>query len=233
MKKPQLFLLHFAGGNCYSFQFLVPYLKDFEVICPELPGRGRRMEEALLKDFDRAVGDVYRQMLRRSPTQPFMIYGHSMGAYMALRISAMLEKDGCPPSQLFVSGNAGPGVRESRQRYLLNQADFWQELKTLGGLPKEFFENPELFEMYEPILRADFQVAECHSLDKDDAVSIPLFAMMGSEEENVEHIGNWSRYTGAAFQHEVFPGGHFFIHPNAARIANIINKAYNNLKVYL
>jgi external thioesterase TEII len=47
MEKPQLFLLHFAGGSCYSFQFMLPYLKDFNVLPIELPGRGRRIKESL------------------------------------------------------------------------------------------------------------------------------------------------------------------------------------------
>ncbi len=52
MKKTQLFLLHFAGGNYYSFRFMFPQLNEFEIIPVELPGRGKRMKENLLKDFD-------------------------------------------------------------------------------------------------------------------------------------------------------------------------------------
>ena len=49
--KPQLFLLHFAGGNKYSFNFLKKYLESaFELVSIELPGRGDRMSEKLITD---------------------------------------------------------------------------------------------------------------------------------------------------------------------------------------
>src|SRR5580658_7228117 len=137
MKKPQLFLLHFAGGNCYSFQFLQSWLGGFEVISPELPGRGRRITEPLVKDFDTAARDMYEQIRRRLTGRPFLLYGHSMGAYLALRVTNLLEKDGTPPAHLVVSGNAGPGVKKERKVHLLERPSFIAELEKLGGVPKE------------------------------------------------------------------------------------------------
>jgi surfactin synthase thioesterase subunit len=58
-RKAQLFLLHFAGGNIYSFNTITPGLKNLEVIPLELPGRGRRMQKGLLKDFDLAANDFF------------------------------------------------------------------------------------------------------------------------------------------------------------------------------
>src|SRR5262249_8544650 len=110
MKRPQLFLLHFAGGNCYSFQFIMPLLQRFEIIPLELPGRGRRMKESLLKDFDLAAQDIYHQLTGKLTSASFIIYGHSMGAYLALRVANMLEKAGKFPAFVIVSGNAGPGI---------------------------------------------------------------------------------------------------------------------------
>lgn len=59
--KPQLFLLHFADGNCYSFLFLREYLEqDFELHFLELPGRGKRLLEPLVHTLDEAVSDYLR-----------------------------------------------------------------------------------------------------------------------------------------------------------------------------
>jgi hypothetical protein len=67
-----------------------------------------------------------------------LIYGHSMGAYLALRVTRMLEEAGHPPAYLIVSGNPGPGVPRKRpgKRYLLGKAAFIEELRTLGGVRK-------------------------------------------------------------------------------------------------
>ena len=60
---PQLFILHYAGGNVYSFNFLKKYVEPyFEVISVELPGRGRRMSEGLIKDKGEAIRDQLKEI---------------------------------------------------------------------------------------------------------------------------------------------------------------------------
>lgn len=230
MKKPQLFLLHFAGGNCYSYHFMLPLLEDFEVIPIELPGRGRRSGEPLLKDFDQAATDVLRQIERLLSSDRFLIYGHSLGAYLALRISGMLQERGCPPSYLIVSGNAGPGCSDPTEDiHHLEKPEFFRELKRLGGLPEELLENSELMDYFEPILRADFEMAENCRLNSEQVVAIPIYAMMGSEEAKADEIVNWANYTQKGFQYEILEGDHFFIHKHPGRMAHILKECWNEL----
>lgn len=231
MKKTQLFLLHFAGGNCYSFRFMTPLLQDFEVIPLELPGRGKRMRESLLNEFDEAAIDLYNQIIANLTTTSFLIYGHSMGASLALRVTNMLEKAGRYPAGVIVSGNAGPGIAspDKKVRYLMNRPDFVEELKRLGGVPPEFLENEELFSFFELILRADFEIAERNDLANEPAIKAPIYAIMGSSEESVADINNWLRFTIGRFTAEVLDGDHFFIHRHPQHIANIISTFYRRV----
>jgi surfactin synthase thioesterase subunit len=226
MKKPQLFLLHFAGGNYYSFQSIVPLLRDFEVIPLELPGRGKRISEPLLKDYALAAQDFYDQIINKLTTASFLIYGHSMGAYLGLTVANMLEKIGRPPAYLFVSGNPGPGITDSKNRYLLEYDEFVNELREMGGVPEEIIENKDLFDFFEPILRADFEIVEKYPLSTTHVTSAPLYAMMGSRENKVEEITNWGRFTRGSFNHEVLEGDHFFIFKHPNKIAHIIRYNY-------
>jgi surfactin synthase thioesterase subunit len=228
MEKPQLFLLHFAGGNCYSFHFISPLLSDFDVIPLELPGRGRRIGETLLNDFVLAAQDIYTQILGRLDCRTFMIYGHSMGAYIGLKVAHMLQESGKQPACLIVSGNAGPGVNKEKMVYSMAEDDFKKELQRLEGIPSEVIENRELFDFYEPILRADFEVAERNAVASIPAVDIPLFAMMGNREEDVAQIENWSKFTQSKFNYRILEGGHFFIHQHAGKIAGIIKDFFNH-----
>jgi external thioesterase TEII len=228
MKKPQLFLIHFAGGNCYSFQFLIPFLKDFEVIPLELPGRGKRMEKTFIKDFDSAAQDLYNQISDKLTSASFMIYGHSMGAYLALRVCYMLERTKKFPICLFVSGNPGPGIRENKKRYLMAHNVLIEELRKLGGVPSEVLENEELLEFFLPILKADFEILEKNELENELPVNAPIYAMMGNNEEKVEEISNWSRFTHAIFTFKIFDGGHFFIHDHPQQIAYIMKDCYHS-----
>jgi external thioesterase TEII len=229
MTKPQLFLMHFAGGNCYSFQGMVSLLKDFDVIALELPGRGRRMEEPLLKDFDLAALDFYSQIIKKLTSSQFLIYGHSMGAYLALRVTNMLEKAGKFPAYLFVSGNPGPGVGDRKKRYLMEHEEFVEELKKMGGVPDEFLGNTELFDFFEPILRADFEVSEKNEMKMEPAMSCPLYAIMGSGEEKVEEISNWARFTRSRFNYKILEGDHFFIYKHVPEMVDIIRHSYMNI----
>jgi external thioesterase TEII len=230
MKKPQLFLLHFAGGNCYSFQFIIPLLRDFEVISLELPGRGKRITEPLIRDFDEAARDIFNQLNKKLTASSFLIYGHSMGAYLTLRVANMLESIGKSAASLIVSGNAGPGIleKEDKKRYLMETEAFKQELIKIGGVPTELLDNDELFGFFEPILRADFEIAENNLMDNEMPAQSPLFAIMGSEEEEVEEISNWGRFTKASFKYEILPGDHFFIRQHPERVANIIKDCYRD-----
>jgi external thioesterase TEII len=229
MKKPQLFLLHFAGGNCYSFQFIVSFLKDFETVSLELPGRGKRINEGLVKDFDLAARDIYNQVMKRLTSSFFLIYGHSLGAYLALRVCNMLQRAGKSPAYLIVSGNAGPGMREKKNVHLLEREYFIKELLRLGGVSPELIANNEVFDFIEPILRADFEVAESNEMNDEPAVSSPLYALMGSSEEKVKDISNWARFTLSDFTAEILEGDHFFIFRHPQRIAAIIKECYDKV----
>jgi len=229
MKKPQLFLMHFAGGNCYSFQFMTPLLKDFETISLELPGRGRRINEPLLTDFNAAARDVYDQLTKKLSDGVFLIYGHSLGSYLALRVANMLEKAGLAPAYLIVSGNAGPGIEDRETRYSLGEEAFIDMLQELGGIPPELLKNKELLNFFMPILRADFELAEKNEMIHEPAVNAPLYAIMGNEEEEAKEIANWARFTKSTFSHEVLEGDHFFIHKHPAKVAGIIRECKNQV----
>ena len=231
--KPQLFLIHFAGGNAYSFQFMLPYLNDFEVIQLELPGRGKRIKEKLLTEYHEAGEDMYQQILARQTSSVYLIYGHSLGAYLTLRVAGMLERAGRAPSYLLVSGNPGPGIRDSKKRYLFDHNEFVKELRGLGGVPEEVFQNKELFEFFEPILRADFELAERNDMQEEKAVNIPMYALMGTKEEDRDKISNWNRFTKSSFQSAILEGDHFFIFKHPKHIATLIKQCYMEVDVQI
>lgn len=235
MSKPQLFMFHFAGGNENSFNFLEPGLQEFKIETIELPGRGMRSGEMLIKNFSVAADDCYRQVREKLNTTNFVLYGHSMGASLAFRVAKMLEQENISPSCLIVTGNAGPKVKGNVKRYLLKPEDFIKEVKILGGLSPEFLESQELMDYFMPIMKADFEIAEENNLDSKSIINTPVYAVMGDSEKHVKDIANWSGYTTSDFKYEVLQGDHFFIRNHAERLSTIILKFYreNALKTFL
>tara|TARA_Y100001968_G_scaffold307784_1_gene325928 strand:+ start:754 stop:1434 length:681 start_codon:yes stop_codon:yes gene_type:complete len=221
MIKPQLFLLHFAGGNRYSFHFMTSFLNDFDVISLELPGRGSRIEEPLLRDFELASKDIFNQILEYSTNTKIMIFGHSMGALLALKVSKMLEEININPTCIVVSGNPGPGLECNNTTHLLDDEDFLVEVSKLEGIPDEVFKHADLIQYLTPILRADFELIEKNEC-KWPIIDTPIIAIMGNKEENVDEISNWKKYTKSSFTYKVFEGGHFFIYKNKGLIAKLL-----------
>lgn len=228
MTKPQLFMFHFAGGNCNSFRFLDSQLPNITIENPELPGRGMRSDEQLVTSFNLAAVDLYSQVKERLVSKNIILYGHSMGALFALRITQMLEAENIVPSHLIVSGSPGPGINTSERMHLLNDEEFILQLKKLGGLPSEFLENQELLDYFTPILKADFELCETNDLDKNPSVTAPIYSIMGDLEKHVNSIQNWSNYTHSSFKSEIHSGNHFFIYKSAERIGEIIKNSRNN-----
>ncbi len=229
--KVQVFFLHFAGGSCYSFDFLRSYLKNsFEFIPLELPGRGKRYSEQLIKAKNEAVEDYYSQLISLRNGNPYLIFGHSMGAVLGFDLVAKMEKLNDLPICLIVSGNPGPGIKEVLEddkkigkRYLMSDESFKDELRKMGGVPEEILENSELYNFFNPILRADFEVLENEDfIHSAHQLSTPIYAMMGSEEKYSNKINNWRKYTNKPFQYKLLSGGHFFINDHAAHISDII-----------
>lgn len=231
--KFQLFLLHFAGGSSYSFDFLKKHFDEsIEFIALELPGRGKRFDEPLLKSKQKAIDDYCRQIMSLNNGSPFVIYGHSMGASLGLRVVVKLEEAGYYPKRLVVSGNAGPGVQKKENviRYLLDDFQFKEELRKLGGIPEEVLTNNILYDFFAPIMRADFECIEKKSDIGDNQKNIllqtPIYAMMGSEEECCDAITNWTSFTTASFEHKILKGNHFFIYDHVKELASVLKNSF-------
>ncbi|MGV3610698.1 MAG: thioesterase II family protein [Fluviicola sp.] len=227
---PQLFLLHYAGGNSYSYNFLKRYLEpNFDVVCIELPGRGKRMREAILHDRKEAVRDQFDEIKKhRKQGVDFAIYGHSMGAVLALGVAYEMEAIGDIPRSLIVTGHAGPGSYRNESRFNLDTPVFKEELRKLGGVPEEVLTNDELFGFFEPILRADFEVVERQSDTEMAKVNCPVHCVMGSTEKYIHKIAGWKNYTNSNFSYEIFEGNHFFINDQPEKLAQFIKEAFND-----
>ncbi|MEZ2338759.1 thioesterase II family protein [Mucilaginibacter sp. RCC_168] len=225
-RRRQLFLFHFAGGSRYSFEFMMPFLADFEVIALELPGRGNRINENLTKDFEEAACDFFGQVLKSLKGLNFVLYGHSLGALFAFRVCQLLEQRNVFPTYIVVSGNPGPGITLDKNLSELKRDDFVSELINLGGIPHEIVEDSDTLDFFIPILRSDFGMADYKKLKLVGVINAPIYALMGDKEESVNEITNWKNFTRADFQCNVLDGNHFFIYEQAERIANVI-KSFN------
>ncbi len=232
--KPKIFILHHAGGNAYSYQFLLPHLSDsFDVELLELPGRGKRLKEKLLYTEKEAVQDYVDQISRKAGDEPFMMYGHSMGALLSPAIIRDLNAIGRSPVCLVVSGSQGFLLPEEPRKYSFSKEELVADLRRMGGVPDAFLENKALFDFFEPVMRADFETLDLHDWHANPPhIHTPIYAVMGDKEKYASGIGNWKKYTDGDFNSEIVEGGHFFIFDIPVKLAAIIKQCYDRYLVH-
>ena len=204
-----------AGGSSVAYHgWSVAMPPHIEVCAVELPGRGTRFREPLRTEM-RELASEAQQGLQPWMNAPFALFGHSLGASLCYELARRLERDGGPrPLRLFVSGRRAPHrPRPGPIIHRLPDDQFVEELRQLQGTPDGVLENPELMELFLPILRADFQLGETYSLAAPEPLDCPLSAYGGVQDTEVSHdeLQEWRRYTNADFQLRPFPGNHFFV----------------------
>lgn len=223
-----LFCLPFAGGSAYSFREFQPFADDsLQIAAIDLPGRGRRFCEPLLKNLHDMADDAFGQVREGLNGGAYAIYGHSMGAWIAYLLVKRIIREGCPPPRhLFVSGRACPSVRgKEKNWHLLPRAEFLEILKRFGGTSREVIENQELMELFEPVLRADFQALAEYAHETCEPLAVPMTVLWGSGDNvaRSDALG-WQEETTQAFSFLEFDGGHFFIFRHAAEIVRIFSR---------
>ncbi len=237
MKKINLFCLPFAGGakHCYrEYKIRFPSFMNF--IPMEYPGRGSRFHEALRTDIREIVDDMHDK-IKCNLEGDYALYGHSMGGMIAYLLAKKLIAGGYrSPLHLFVSGTPGPASNEGRRKslYRLDKAEFLEQVGKLRGLPEEILADSELMDLFEPVLRADFQVIETYLYEATEPMDVPITVITGTEEHMKQtDIRLWQKESSHEVDFRVMRGHHFFIYSNTVEIVNmIVRKLIPSQKYY-
>ena len=151
-----------------------------------------------------------------------------MGGMIAYELAQKIRKNNLPSSiHIFFSGRNVPHVkREDEKKYhLMSEEEFKKEVINLGGTPPEFFDHPELMEVFLPLLKNDFKLAE---KDLYNGEILPLdcniSVFMEKEEDlSAEQCDGWKKHTKGLCSIHHFNGGHFFLHDETEQILRLIN----------
>jgi surfactin synthase thioesterase subunit len=230
-KKINVFCIPFAGGSKYSFAGLKKVPAQKTTFIPiEIPGRGSRYKELLLTDMAQIADDLLAQLINKIDN-PYAIYGHSMGALLAyLLTKRLLQENLSLPIRLFVSGSGGPSVKNRiTSSYLLPKDAFLEGIRKLGGSMEQAINDPSIMNIYEPILRADFQAVELYKYQQEEPFAIPVTVFFGENDPKVTFLeaSAWQKETQAAIEIIPFPGSHFFIFGQESRIVELIEERLN------
>ena len=182
-----------------------------DVCAFEPPGRGTRFGESAFRRLDDYV-DAVMPTVWSLTDQPFVLFGHSMGAMVAVECAKRLLHIGREPALIALSAfGKGPSLRKPVHH--LPASEMIHALRTYGGSPPEVLADEEMMEMLLPMLRADFELVETHTYSDDTRFACPVLALGGIDDpyHPTSHLEAWSTITTGAFTLKTYPGGHFYL----------------------
>jgi medium-chain acyl-[acyl-carrier-protein] hydrolase len=225
----------YAGGSAGIYFPWAEQLPEFvELVAVQLPGRAERMGELPHTDISSVISELYGTV----PVlfdKPFCFFGHSLGARIITELTLHIQANGGRmPLELFVSGSRAPQVKRSLDEKVLNnlpKLEFIKELRELDGTPQEILESEELMRFVEPMLRADFKLAEEYLFTNKAKVNtnVTIFGGYSDVEITESQLDKWADiFTGSA-ERCMFNGGHFFIHESKKDVLSCISNKLVNI----
>lgn len=212
----RLLMIPHAGGGASAFRGWADALPPEIEGCPvQLPGRENRTGEP---PFDRLqpLVEALAAALERWRDRPYAVLGHSNGALIGFELARHARRTGAPgPVHLFASGRRAPHLPSRlRDVHALPQDELVAELATLGGMPREILEHPELLALVVPLLRADMALTETYQHADEPPLEIPITALTGTHDAkmSIDEAEAWGRHTADRFRLHAFPGDHFYLY---------------------
>ncbi|WP_425336175.1 alpha/beta fold hydrolase [Sinorhizobium numidicum] len=223
-----------GGGSMRSFRTWSDYLPDdVELICLDLPGRGKRSAEAAIRSMDVLVPMVI-EALQAYSDRPFVFFGHSAGALVAYEIARSLEQAGRPsPFHVVVSAHPSADLPpEEPPMYTYADDKLADVVRTLGMVPTKALANEKLLlEFILPPMRADFELVETYDRNLPTPLKAAITAMGGVKDDiNANDLDEWHRLTTSRFARIMFDGDHFFTHSMTEEVVSSLLREVGEVK---
>ncbi|MEV5957082.1 alpha/beta fold hydrolase [Streptomyces sp. NPDC051987] len=203
-----------AGGSAAFFREWGEQLPGIEVHAVRYPGRAERIAEPAatdLRQLAHAIADVLEPLADR----PLLLFGHSMGAVVALETARCLERRGIHPAHLVASGSRDapyPGPEELTEPDE-DDATVVARLLALGGTDPALAADPEFQQLVVPYVRDDGRMFHGYSPRPDDEpLRCPVTTIAGDVDEDADRRP-WHELTVGPHREHIVTGDHFYLVP--------------------
>ena len=228
----KLICFPYAGGSASTF---IPWAKtlpaNVELIIIQAPGRGSRIGEQAYSDMN----DLMRELIKIIPNilnKPYILFGHSLGSRIAFELMSQLKiLNHALPQHFIASGSRSPHYTSMKEPiYRLPHDEFIEELKHLNGTPLAVLENKELMELFLPLIRADFEIADKYCYTGNASFNCPISVLggKGDVEISLSKLNSWGELFTTEADVHLLPGNHFFIDSHSELVQKKVNEIIHN-----
>ncbi|MCI0592386.1 surfactin synthase thioesterase subunit [Chromohalobacter marismortui] len=230
-----LFCLPCAGASATMYLRWKARLPGWIDVQPvELPGRGTRLAEPCVEDFERLASRLCDELRGHGRLESYALFGHSMGALLAYGMTQRLRAAGAPlPRALLASGSPAPARRDTQGLPgKHDDAALIADLRRQDGTPEEVFANPELLRITLDTLGADYRVCESFGYRESAPLNIPVHVLAGRGDAiEPACMAAWRQETDVAFSLDWFDGGHFFIRQQERQVLSALERILSGQRV--
>nr|WP_052479230.1 type I polyketide synthase [Kibdelosporangium sp. MJ126-NF4]CEL23082.1 Malonyl CoA-acyl carrier protein transacylase [Kibdelosporangium sp. MJ126-NF4]CTQ90219.1 Malonyl CoA-acyl carrier protein transacylase (EC 2.3.1.39) [Kibdelosporangium sp. MJ126-NF4] len=200
-----------SGGSPGEYLAWADSLPGVELFAVQPPGRGHRVAEPPYTSMQALVADFVAGV---ELVEPYVFFGHSLGALVAYETARALRDAGRPgPQRLYLSAFRAPHLHHPAgdlQHFADAELVDAVEAK-YGALPPELTASPEMLELMLPVLRADLTIVANYRAQPAAPLSCAITVLGGSDDgERGDLLAAWRDYTTGPFETRIFPGGHFY-----------------------
>lgn len=212
-----------AGMGAWAFHGWQERLPaSIEMLPVELPGRNSRMAEDKGQSLGELVNGIVDALEGTLRAKPFVVLGHSLGAWMAFEVCAELyRRPGAPrPLGLVVSGCRAPHLHRPEDHDVDSisprlaglpggtaPGSFWDRFDARYGRNPDLA-SPSVKDYVEPLLRSDFEILETYAPTRADRFECPVLACAAVGDNRIKdgQLEAWRRYAAddAAFSTEAY-----------------------------
>lgn len=217
-----------AGAGAGAFRHWAAALPPtVELVVVQYPGREDRIDEPPVDDFA-AVVDAVTAELPAYTALPYALFGHSMGAALAHEVAVAARDRGLAgPTALLVSGREAPTRIRPADVHTRDDAGLCAELVRVGGMAPELLAHAELRDLVLPVVRNDYRLIETYVPTAHAPLGCPVTALIGADDPEVDRVEAqaWAAVSTGPFRLRTFPGDHFFLVTDRARVIAAVAEA--------
>ncbi len=195
-----------------------------DTVAVRLPGREALMNIEPFTDLDLLADALTEQVAGHAGERSVLLYGHCSGGVIGYEVARRLAPGSV--TGLIVSSQEAPDRIPVHRAWTLPRPEFLALVAADGYLPEEILSHPELAELVEPALRADYQAVETHTSSME-VITAPVLALLGTQDRKVaaDDVAAWARVTSGGFRLEYLPGGHNLLQDQPGEVAAAIGAA--------
>jgi len=171
------------------------------------------------------VVGALRAALAEQPASPLALLGYCSGALVAFELARSLAASGQPPVRLIACASPGPQVIDrNRGVHQMPRPRLISYLREYEITPELILGDEDVFGVFEPAIRADFELFEAQPHRPGPALELPVSVLGGRHDHGVEfdELLAWRDVTAAEFSVRLLPGGHGFIATGAEATARAL-----------